>query len=78
MGPVVVHDDVDITGRRQLRGEPLEEFQKFLMAMPSMTLADHLPGRDIQRRKERGGAVPNVVVGLLGRDARAHRQEGPR
>ena len=78
VGPVVVHDEVDLTGRRQLRVEPLEEFQKLLMAMPSMTLTDHLPRRDIQRRKQRGGAVANVVVGLLSREAGAHRQQRPR
>ena len=78
VGAVVVHDDVDVTGRRQLRVEALEEFQKLLMAMPAMTLADHFPGRDIQGRKQRGRAVANVVVGLAGRDARAHRQQRPR
>src|SRR5947199_10614570 len=52
-------------------------FQKFLMAMTTMTLPDHLPRRDVQSREQGCRAVADVVMGLPGREARAHRQERP-
>jgi len=42
--------------------------------MPSMTFADHLAGRDIERREERGRAVAPVVVRPALRRAERHRQ----
>ena len=62
----------------QLGIDPLEKFQKLLMPMTPMTLPDHFPGRDVQGREQRSRAVPDVVMRLAGRDARAHWQERPR
>jgi hypothetical protein len=43
-----------------------------------MTLPNHFARRDVQRGEQRGRTVPNVVVGLLPRDACAHRQQRTR
>ena len=40
----------------------VEELPELLSAMPPMELADHLSGRDVQGREQRGGAVASVVV----------------
>jgi hypothetical protein len=73
---VVVHDHVHVAIGRQRGVHALKEFEKLLMPMTAMTLADDFSRRDFQGGNERSGAVANVVVGLAGRDARAHRQEG--
>src|SRR5438067_109610 len=64
VGTVVIHDDVHVSTWRQLRVEALEEFQKLLMSMTAMTLADHFPGGDIQGREQRRRAMADVVMGL--------------
>src|ERR1700730_11203688 len=51
VGAVVIHDDVDLSVRRQLRVEAIEEFQKLLMSMATMTLPDHFPGGHVQGRE---------------------------
>ena len=52
--------------------------EELVAAMPAMTLADDLAGRDVERREQRGRAVPAVVVrAALGR-AERHRQHGRR
>ena len=33
------------------------------MTMPTVTLTDDLAGGDIQRRKQRGGPVPRIIMG---------------
>src|SRR5215218_6115887 len=70
--PIVVHDHVHLALRRHGRVDLIEELKQLLMAMPPMTAADHLAGRDIQRGKQRGGAMPNVVMGLSGGNAGPH------
>ena len=40
----------------------LEELEPFLMTMVVLALADHGAVGDVERRKERGGAVANIVV----------------
>jgi len=76
MGAGVVHDDVHFAGRGQLGVETREEFQELLVPVSSMALADDGPGRYIQRREQQRRPVTNVVVGLLRREARTHRQQG--
>jgi hypothetical protein len=60
--------------RRHLGVDRLEELEELLTPMPSMTFADHLAGRDIERREERGRAVAPVVVRPALRRAERHRQ----
>jgi len=78
VGAVVIHDDVDVAGGWELRVELLQKLEQLLMPMPSMTLADDLAGGDIKRREQRGRPMPNVIVRLLRRNARSHRQQRPR
>src|SRR6267378_2004898 len=61
---VVIHDQVHVSVRRQLRVDLIEKLEKLLMPMPTMTLADHFPGRDFQGREERRRAVTDVVMRL--------------
>ena len=51
---VVVHDDMDIEIRRNLRFHVIEELAELHRAMPAMGLADDAGGLDLQRGKQRG------------------------
>jgi hypothetical protein len=64
MGGVVVHDDVQLPARVCLRDLP-QEPQELLVAVPGVTGVGDLAGSDLQAREQRGGAVPDIVVGLL-------------
>jgi hypothetical protein len=52
----------------------LEERDGLLMPMPLLAQPGHLPGRDLQRGEQDGGAVPDVVVGALPSMAGLHGQ----
>jgi len=53
MRAVVIHDDMHVARRRQLRVEALEEFQELLVPVSPMTLPDDFAGRHVQRGKQR-------------------------
>ena len=54
--------------RRHPGLDRLQELEELLAPMPTMTLANHLAGRDIKRGEEERRPVPPVVVGpALGR-----------
>ncbi len=72
---VVVHDDVDIEVGRHLRVDLLEEVQKLGGAMPLVAFADHEAGGDVERREQRGRAVPDVAMGSTFGHAGHHRQD---
>ncbi len=55
-------------------GHVLEEGQELLVAVPLLAQPGHLPGRDLQRGEQRGGAVTDVVVGALLGVPGLHRQ----
>jgi hypothetical protein len=74
VGGVVVDDDVQLPTRIGLR-DLLEECEELFVAVPRVAGVGHFPGRDLQRGEQRGGAVPNVVVGLLLRDPRPNGQD---
>ena len=57
------------------RIDAAQELAEFLGAVPRMTGADDGPGFYIQRREQRRGAVPDVIMGASGRQARPHRQQ---
>ena len=71
VGRVVVYDDVYLLIQRQLIGDGVEELDKLLMAMPTMTLADDFSGGYVQGGEQRSGAMANIIVcmllGLMGR-----------
>ena len=62
MGPVVVHDDVDVEITRDVRLDEVEEFAELSGPMARETFADDLSRGDVEGREERGRAVALVVV----------------
>ena len=75
VGGVVVHDQMDIEVGRHAGLDLVEELPELAGAVLRVATADHRAGGDVQRREERGGAVPGVVVGAPLRLARPHRQQ---
>jgi len=57
MGRVVVDDDVQLHPGVGLR-DLFEELQELFVAVPRVAGVGHLAGRDLQRREQRGRAVP--------------------
>ena len=70
---VVVHHQVQLAVGIGLR-DLLEEPQELLVPMPWLRPGGHLAGGDLQRREQRGGAVPAVVVGAPLGQPKLHRQ----
>ena len=60
MRPIVIHDDVHLARWRQAGIDLIQELEELLVPMPAIAAADHLPGRHIQRREQRGGDRPTV------------------
>jgi len=60
--PVVVENEMDVELGRHARVDCLEELQELLTAMSPMALTNDFSRGDIERRKERGRAVPSVVM----------------
>src|SRR5512135_1077932 len=56
-------------------GELAEEGQELLVAVPLVAGVGDLPGGHVQRRKQRRGAVSDVVVAALFRQPRSQRQD---
>jgi hypothetical protein len=54
----------------------LQEAEELLVAVPPLALGEHLAGADVERREERGRAVPHVAVGDALDVAEAHRTAG--
>jgi len=63
---------------RRLVVDAVEEVQELTRPVPRHASADHLPIEEIERGKERRGAMAVVVVRLPGGDARAQREQGCR
>ena len=78
MRSVVVHDQMHVEVRRHVRFNGFEELPEFSGALALVELANHLPGLDVQSRKEGGGAMAAIVVGTPLNLARTHRQQGLR
>ena len=60
VGAVVVENQMHGEVGRYLRVDGLEKFEELLTPMASMTFADDLAGRDIERREQGGRAMPPV------------------
>jgi hypothetical protein len=60
---VVVEDGVDQLAGGHHRLDPVEETNELLVPMSGHTLADHRAVEDIERRKQGGCAVPDIIVG---------------
>ena len=61
VGGVVVDHDVQLAPRVGLR-DLLEEAQELLVPVPRVAGVGHLAGGHLQRREQRRGAVPHIVV----------------
>ena len=75
MRAVVIHDDVHVEPPRHLRLNQIEKFAELRRPVSLMELRDHVAGLRIERRKQRGRAVPLVIVGPAFHLARQHRQQ---
>jgi len=75
VGPVVIDDQV----QRQILGhllvDPPQEAQELLVPVPGLALGDHRTGSHIQRGKQGGGSVADVVVGDALHVAQPHGQQ---
>ena len=74
VGRGVVEHDVHVEMGRHRVVDQVQEAAELLGAMPRRHLRDHLPGGDVERGVEVGGAVAEVVVALSRRHARHQRQ----
>ena len=73
VGGVVVGDDVQLHPRVAL-GDEFEEVQELRVGVALIAGVGHLPGGDLERGEQAGGAVPDVVVGSFsGRPGRIGR-----
>ena len=69
---VVIHDNVDIKVVCHAQIDLLQESQKLPRPMTLVALTDDETCGDIERRKQRRGAMADVIMGLAFRDARHH------
>jgi hypothetical protein len=77
VGAVVVADDVQRPARVG-PGDQAQEGQELLVPVPGVAGAGHLAGGGLQRGEQAGGAVPDVVVAALFRDAGPRESDGLR
>src|SRR5260370_40659296 len=75
VGGVVVDDEVDVEVRRDRGINGVEELAKLHGPMSAMTAADDGARLHVQRGKERGGAMADVVPGSPFSFAGPHRQQ---
>lgn len=64
MGGVVVHDDMEVEFRGRVRIDLAQKGDKLLMPVSWFATADDLAAGHVQGGKERGGAVPAVIVSV--------------
>ena len=60
------------------RGVPIDrrqEREEFRVGVARLTPLDHVPLEDVQRREERGRAVPLIIMRLARRQSRPQRQD---
>src|SRR6266567_367705 len=76
VGRIVVQHDVHLCRRGKLGIQMVEKFLKFARAMTSKTFSNYIAGGYLQGRKQRGRAVPLVLVASTLRLSRSHRQDG--
>ena len=74
MRPVVVHDQMGVEVPRHGSIDRVKELPELGRTMPLMKLRDEFTGLHVERGKQRGGAMPSVVVRATLDLAGAHRQ----
>src|SRR5918996_5586062 len=75
VGAVVVHDQVDLSATGCLPIDALEKSDEFGMAVPRLAGSDHSPIQHIERGKQSGGPMSNVVMGLPSGNSWSQRQD---
>ena len=73
-GGVVVQDDMNLLVFRHPTLGLAQEAQYLLVAMLAIRLAEHLAGRDAQRREQRGRAVALLIMRHRRTASLLHRQ----
>ena len=75
VGPVVIHDQVDVQAVRHIGVDMAEERAELHGAVSPLTLAQHFARFDLQRSEQGRGAVAHVVVRPPFDLPRPHRQQ---
>ena len=75
MGPIVIHDEVDLQVVRHIRLDAVEERAKLHGAMPTSTFGEDLARLDLQCGKQGRRPVAHVIVRPPLDLARPHRQQ---
>lgn len=75
VGAVIVHHEMRTEARRDIGLDALEEPKELLMPMARLALGQDLAIGDIECGKQRGGAVPFVVMSEAIGIAKAHGQD---
>ena len=78
VGRIVICNEVKVELARSFPIDDFEETQPFLVAMPGLALSDDGAVSQIQRRKERGRAMPLVIMSHRAGSSLLHRQAGLR
>ena len=73
---VVVQDHMHGGAGGAVGGQMIQKGQELLLAMPGLRLGGDLSGLHVQRGAERGGAMPDVIMGLGGGMPRPQGQAG--
>ena len=73
---IVIDDQMNLQILRDIRIDMLQEVEVVLMAVPLLAFCEDLARGDIERGKERQGAVADIVMSDPFDIAQAHRQDG--
>ena len=64
MGTIVIQNHMDVFSFGDLPFNQFQEVEELLVAMPSLTFANHSPFDHIEGSKKTGGSVPLVIMGM--------------
>jgi len=71
---VVIDDEVNVEIWRHAGVQIAQKSKELLVAVTRLALGEHGAGGNVESRKQRGGAMANVVVGHTFHISQAHRQ----
>ena len=74
----IIQDQVQVERRVGFAVQALQKLHEFFRPLACVTFANDDPVEDAQRREQRRGAVPPIIVRLALRQARLQRQQRPR
>ena len=76
VGGVVIDDEMDLVGWRNVLIEMPQEGEKLLMAVAGLACGEHLAVGDVQGGKQGGGAMANIIMGHAFDITQPHGQHG--